>query len=126
MQRNIPLHAERVFSGVRTNIYQWDQEMFDGSFSRFEMVEYLKWAFCIPILPDGKILLTRQEQPWVSEYISLPGWSFDFPDEDPQVCALRELCEETWYSSNIIESWFAFHGTKNVITSVYYFIMRDC
>ena len=49
----------------------------------------------IPILPNGNILLTLQEQPGREKFYSFPGGSFDFPQEDPLVCAERELLEET-------------------------------
>lgn len=124
--QKIPEHAELVFSWIRADIYQWDQIMYDGSVSRFESIRFLDGAFSIPILPDWRILLTRQEQPGISEFISLPGGSFDFPEEDPLGCALRELHEETWYISSDTVPWFQFSGTKNVNTSVYYYIARDC
>lgn len=123
--QKIPPHAELVFSWVRSRIYQWDQEMYDGTTKRFESIRFLDGAFVIPILPDGRILLTKQEQPLMEEFISLPGGSFDFPDEDPLFCALRELQEETGYMSNKVHPWFEFSGTKNVNTSVYYYIAQD-
>lgn len=124
--QKIPEHARLVFSGIRSKVYQWDQEMYDGSQKVFESIRFLDGAFCIPILPDGRIILTHQEQPLISEFISLPGGSFDYPEEDPLACALRELQEETWYSTYTITPWFEFSGTKNVTTSVYYYIARDC
>lgn len=124
--QKIPSHAELVFSWVRSRIYQWDQEMYDGTIKRFESIRFLDGAFVIPILPDNRILVTKQEQPLIPEFISLPGWSFDFPDEDPLNCALREMREETWYTSDMVYPWFEFTGTKNVNTSVYYYIAHDC
>ena len=42
MKKNIiPLNAEKVFSGIRTEIYQWDQEMYDGSIERFERMRFI-------------------------------------------------------------------------------------
>ncbi len=124
--QKIPPHAELVFSWVRSRIYQWDQIMYDGSVSRFESIRFLDGAFVIPILPDGRILLTRQEQPLIEQFISLPGWSLDTPDEDPLHAAMRELQEETGYTSDTVVSWFEFTGTKNVATSVHYYIAHDC
>ena len=124
--QKIPSHAELVFNGIRSKIYQWNQEMYDGSISRFESIQFLDGAFVVPILPDGRILLTRQEQPLISEFISLPGGSFDMPDEDPLICAKRELKEETWYEFVECTPWFEFCGTKNVNTSVHYYIARNC
>jgi ADP-ribose pyrophosphatase len=94
----IPNNAELMFSGVRSQIY----------------------------LPDGRILLTRQEQPGRSQFISLPGGSFDSPDEDPVACARRELREETGYTTDTLVEWMRYHGTNNVHTEVHYYIARDC
>jgi ADP-ribose pyrophosphatase len=100
--------------------------MYDGSIARFERIRFMDGAFVIPILPDGQILLTRQEQPWRTEFISLPGWSFDSPDEDPKACATRELREETGYVTDELIEWMIYHGTSNVYTEVHYYIARDC
>lgn len=59
----IPKDADCLFSGIRSEVYQWQQEMYDGTFSTFEMLRFLDGAFTIAITPDDRILLTEQEQP---------------------------------------------------------------
>ncbi len=100
--------------------------MYDGSIRRFESIRFTDGAFVFPILPNWRILLTRQEQPWRRQFISLPGWSFDIPTEDPMWCAHRELREETWYDTKVLDLWITYHWTNNIHTNVYYFIARDC
>jgi len=79
----IPREAEPVFQGVRSQVFQWDQEMYDGSISRFERIRFIDGAFVIPILPSGNILLTEQEQPTRGKFFSLPGGALDPEDLSP-------------------------------------------
>ena len=123
---NIPKEAIRVFTWVRSEVFQCDQVMFDGSLARFERVRFLDWAFVIAILPNDRILVTHQIQPWRTEFISLPGGSLDTPEEDAIMCAKRELIEETGYESNELVPWLRFDGTSNVMTYTHFFIARNC
>lgn len=122
----IPPQAECVFSGVRSDVYQWNQEMYDGSFQTFEMLRFLDGSFVVAITPEGNILITDQEQPAkVAPFLGLPGGSFDFPDEDPLLCAQRELLEETGYMSDEWFPWHIFNGTGNIATCTYFYIARN-
>ncbi len=119
----IPPHAQKVFSWVRTDIYQWDQEMYDGSHATFERARFLDGSFAIALTPEKKILLTKQEQPARPlPFLSLPGGAFDSPQEDPLICAQRELLEETGYTSHDWEHYFTAHGNANVIVYTHFYI----
>ena len=39
MSKKIPNHARLVFKGILHHIYQWEQEMFDGSVQTFEAIK---------------------------------------------------------------------------------------
>lgn len=109
------------------NVYQWDQVLYDGSIKIFERAEFLDGAFVLGVLPNGKILMTEQEQPSRdTPFFSLPGWAFDKPSEDPLTCARRELLEETGYISDEWELWFVFEGTNNVSNQTYFYIAHNC
>lgn len=123
---NIPEKAELVFKWVRSEVFQWDQEMYDGSVARFERIRFLDGSFVIAILENNNILITRQIQPGRREFLSLPGWSFDSPLEWALVCAERELLEETWHTAREFVPWMTFEGTSNVMTYTYFFIARGC
>lgn len=122
----IPEHAEMVFRGVRSEVYQWNQKMYDNSTARFERIRFLDGAFVIPILENGNILLTRQSQPTRSEFIALPGGGVEDDDASPLEAAKRELLEEVGAVSDDWHPWYTFHGTANVATFVDYFIARNC
>jgi len=50
----IPDHAKRVFKGVIFDVYQWEQEMYDGARTIFEKVKRTDVVVVFPVLPDGK------------------------------------------------------------------------
>ena len=57
-------------------------------------------AVVVPVNKDGKIILiTQYRYPHNKVIIELPAGKLE-KGEDPQVCATRELTEETGYSSN--------------------------
>lgn len=47
MNDSIPKNAHKVFSGIRMNVYQWNQELYDGSIKCFERAEFLDGSFVI-------------------------------------------------------------------------------
>ena len=60
-------------------------------------------AVVVPIKDDGKIILVRQfRYPLQKTLIELPAGKLD-KDEDPLVCATRELEEETGYKAKEIK-----------------------
>lgn len=122
----IPADARCVFRGVRAYIYQWDQEMYDGSYEVFERIRYFDGSFVIPILPDGRILLTRQEQPAREPFFSFPGGGFDQHDEDPLDAGKREFLEETGHISSDWRLWIRSEGSPNIATFTYFYIAKNC
>lgn len=107
MDAKIPPHATKVFKGELFEIWQWNQEMFDGSTKVFELAKRVDSVVVLPILPNGNILLERQMQPNnTQEYISLPGGMID-EGEDSLAAGKRELLEETGYEAlGDIVHWF--------------------
>ena len=58
----IPPHAKRVFKGVIFEVYQWEQEMFDGSVETYEALKRADTAQVIATRRN-KILIPLEEQP---------------------------------------------------------------
>src|SRR3989344_9686996 len=90
----IPGHAKRVFKGVLFDVYQWEQKMFDGSTAIFEKLKRPDTVVVFPVLPDGRIILTEQEQPGKEAFIGATGGRVDVGEEILQT-AHRELLEES-------------------------------
>ncbi len=119
----IPPHAKRVHKGIMFDTYQWEQEMFDGSRAIFEKVKRPDTVVVFPVLPDGKIILTEQEQPGKSPFIGATGGRVD-EGEDILEAAKRELLEESGYVAEEFILWDARHPVGKVDWVVYTFIAK--
>lgn len=106
----IPEGAERVFKGKIYEVYQWPQEMFDGSFETFEMLRRPDTVKIIAIATaeearelgfeadEPQLIVTKQEQPRKDCFYDYPGGRMDEEDADELAAAKRELLEETGLS----------------------------
>lgn len=88
----IPGHATRVFKGEIFDVYQWPQELYDGSTATFEMLRRADKVMLLCV-KDDRIALITEEQPNRPIYTQLPGGRVD-EGEEWQVAAERECLEE--------------------------------
>ena len=119
----IPEHAQKVFSGKLFDVYQWQQEMYDGTTETFEKLKRPDTVVVFAVLPDGKILLTKQQQPGKTAFIGATGGRVD-SGEDPLTAAKRELLEESGYEAERFTLWRAEHPTSKIDWVVYTFIAK--
>ena len=120
----MPEHAKKVFSGVVFDIYQWEQEMFDGSVEIFERTKRPDTVNVIPITIDGKIIVLEEEQPGSGKMLGLAGGRVD-EGEDVLEAAKRELLEETGYVSDDFFLWSSMQPLEKTEWAVYTFLARS-
>ena len=119
----IPAHAKRVFSGRIFDVYQWEQEMFDGTTEIFEKLKRPDTVVVYPILPDGRIILTEQEQPGKEPFIGATGGRVDDGEEILEA-AQRELLEESGYKAEKYILWDAQQPIGKIDWAIYTFIAK--
>jgi len=119
----IPDHAKKVFTGVLFDVYQWEQEMFDGTKSTFEKLRRPDTVVVYPVLDDGRIILTAQQQPGKESFVGTTGGRVD-EGEDILEAAKRELLEESGYEASEFILWDAQHPTSKIDWVVYTFIAK--
>lgn len=124
-RKGIPDGAKLAFKGVIFEVWQWQQEMFDGTLKTFERIWRPPTVEVIATIGD-RILIEYQDQPDRKGSINLVSGRADKSD-DLLSEAKRELLEETGYESS---DWREFlrHGAGGgkVVHEVCYFIARNC
>lgn len=121
---SLPSNAKKVFEGVMFDVYQWEQQQFDGTAKTFEAVQRKPSVQIIAITSNNKILLLKEEQPFVGSFISLPGGICE--TNNPENDAKRELLEETGRVCDVLFSWKKTEFSAKVLWDNYYFIAKNC
>lgn len=119
-----PPHAKRVYKGKIYEIWEWEQEMFDGSIETFEGMRRPDTVDILASVGDS-VLVEDQEQPGRESFICTPGGRVD-EGEEPLTAAKRELLEETGYASDDWRLWRVREPSGKVDWTIYLFVACDC
>lgn len=96
--------SEDVFDGVLLHVRKDTVKLPNGRTATREWIRHPGASSVIPVLPDGSIILVRQYRYPIDQVtLEVPAGKLDSPEEDPLVCAERELSEETGYTADKIE-----------------------
>jgi len=123
-RNGLPPNAKLVFKGVIFEVWQWEQDMFDGTKQTFEKIWRAPTVEIIATV-GNQLLIEKQDQPDRKNNINLVSGRAD-QGEGVLEEAKRELLEETGYRS---DDWqlFMSHGKDGkVLHEVFYFIARNC
>jgi len=122
---NIPKGAQRTFEGAIFDVYQWEQELYDGSTETFERIVRPDTVAVFPILENNDIFLVKDTQPQRDTVITAPTGRIE-EGETPEEATRRELLEETGLSANTLTLWHSYQLTSKLDWFVYVFIGRGC
>jgi len=96
-------HDEIIYSGRVAEVHKIGLRMPDGKVVPRDLIRFSGAAVVLPILDDGSIVLIKNYRFAVGEWLyELPAGMLE-KDEDPQLCAARELTEETGYVAGKIK-----------------------
>ena len=94
----------------------------DGAEALYTVVANPDSAFVVPYFDNGDTMLVRQwRHAWEESSWEVPAGTFD-GDEDPLVCARRELAEETGLIASRYTSLGVVHGAAFLTGSAHLFL----
>jgi ADP-ribose pyrophosphatase len=120
----IPPQAKKVFEGVIFEVWQWEQEEYDGTMKRYERLRRRDTGTAIPVVGDN-ILVERQEQPVSGQFICFPGGQIEY-GADPMQETARELLEETGYKAQEMVAYKTFNPSRLIQWNSMFYVARRC
>ncbi|MEK7557232.1 MAG: NUDIX domain-containing protein [Patescibacteria group bacterium] len=123
-QKPLPVDAKKVFQGKIFSVWQWEQELYDGSYATFERIARPDYAFGVGVLEDSRIMLLYDEQPDREAVLTPAGGKVD-EGETPEEALRREFLEETGFEIGEIREWFAYRPSTKMEMVTYGFIARS-
>lgn len=98
------ISSEKIFDGTLLHVRRDTVKLPNGNTATREWIKHPGASSVIPLLEDGSIILVKQYRYPVGKItLEVPAGKLDAPDEDPLVCAERELSEETGYTAEKME-----------------------
>jgi ADP-ribose pyrophosphatase len=115
MQETI-ISTEKLYSGRVISVTLHDVSLPDGSQAKRELVQHPGAAAIVALAPRRKVLLVRQFRIAAGQVLSeIPAGTLR-PNEAPELCAIRELQEETGYKPGKLESLGGFYVAPGYTT----------
>jgi len=96
------MKRKQVFKGRLLNVFVEERRLPNGYKARLEIIKHPGAALIVPFLSRSKIILLRQYRGPIDSYIyELPAGTLE-SNERPELCAKREVIEETGYKAGKI------------------------
>lgn len=109
-----------VFSGLVIDIEQMDVEIGRHGRHTYQIIRHPGGSAVLPVHADGTVSLIRQLRPAVDRIlVEIPAGRRN-PAEDPQICAERELLEETGLSASKMIPLGLMYSSPGVFDEVIY------
>jgi ADP-ribose pyrophosphatase len=118
-----PPFARHVFTGKLFQVWQWEQELFDGSRTTFECLSRPDTVLVLPVLPNGDVVLGIERQPGMEPVLQALGGRIE-EGESPLEAAQRELSEEGGFVANDWTLWDAWQPVTKIDWAVYLFVAK--
>ena len=98
------LSRELVYQGVIVDFYQDAMQIPNGNEAKWDLISHKGATAVVAVRDDGTLFMVRQyRNPLERMTLELPAGALNSRDEEPELCARRELEEETGYKAGKME-----------------------
>ncbi len=105
------LKTEPIYAGSIIRVERLTVELPDGNQATRDIVRHQGASAVVAITAEGEFLLVRQyRKPNECISVEIPAGKLD-PGELPEICAMRELEEETGFRTEHVEKLFSMKST---------------
>lgn len=119
------LSVQPIFSGRIIDVEQLQVMLPDGNTAVRDIVRHKGASAVVAVTPEGRFVMVRQyRKPNEQVFIEIPAGKLD-PGESPEVCAARELKEETGYTAGRIRPLLRIHSTPGFSDEVLHLFVAD-
>lgn len=120
------MKSERIYDGKILNLRVDTVELPNKKYSKREVVEYSGAVGIVAINDKNEIVLVKQYRKPIEKFLlEIPAGKLEI-NEEPRETALRELKEETGYTTNNLEYLLEFYPSPGMATSkIHIFLARD-
>ena len=109
--REETMSSEIVYNGKIVNLRIDTVELPKQRYSKREIVEHPGGVGIIALTEENEVIMVRQfRKPIEDSVLEIPAGKLD-DNEDPKVCAVRELKEETGYEAENMEFLLDFYSS---------------
>ncbi|MBQ7499514.1 MAG: NUDIX hydrolase [Clostridia bacterium] len=109
------ISREKIFDGNILHVVRDTVELENGDVVTREVIHHGGAVCVIPVTGDGKVIIERQYRYAVEKVmLEIPAGKLE-PGEDPEVCAARELEEETGYTADKLVYMGEFYASPAIL-----------
>ncbi|CDQ39737.1 MULTISPECIES: NUDIX hydrolase [Virgibacillus] len=118
-------NTQVIYNGKVVHLQVDDVLLPDGKTAKREIVNHPGAVAVIPITADNKIIFVEQyRKPLEKSLLEIPAGKLE-PGEDPEVTAIRELEEETGYTTNELSFVTSFYTSPGFANEIMYIYISD-
>ena len=125
MKNNKILDSTTIYSGKIFDVVKQNVQLPNGKTTDRDLIVHGGASAILPVFDDGRILLVRQfREATGTDILEIPAGRLDI-GEDPEVCAIRELREETGYNAQNMRLLIKYFPCTGYSTEILYIYLAE-